>query len=107
MQQIIPQQTNQEQHNSSTQLLTTEDNPMKGQAAETLMNKLRKRGVPEEDWSYYLNSPHTWNYSVKSTSGLCKGVEVVLLTPTPCLPLWVDENSIGQFKQLKSRLKRC
>ena len=43
MQQIIPQQTNQDQHNSSTQLLTMEDDPMKGQAAQTLMNKLRKR----------------------------------------------------------------
>ena len=40
-----------------------------------------------------------------STSGLCKGVEVVLLTPTPCIPIWVDENSIGQFKQLRSKLK--
>ena len=29
----------------------------------------------------------------------------MLLTPTPCLPLWVDEFSKGQFKQLRIRLK--
>ena len=79
---------------------------MKGQAAETLMNKLRKRGVPEEDWSYYLKSPHTWDYNIKSESGLCKGIEVVLFTPTTSKPLWVDKSSSDEFIQLKIRLQK-
>ena len=43
MQQIIPQETDQDQHNNSTQLSTTENDPMKEQAAEALMKKLRKK----------------------------------------------------------------
>ena len=78
---------------------------MKRQKTEDLKNKLKGRRIPEEDWIYYLSPPHTWNYSVMATSGLCKGVKVVLLTPTPCIPIWVDEKAISQFKQLRSKLK--
>ena len=86
-------QTVQDQHNNSTQISTTKSDPMKEQAAEVLMKKLKKRGVPEEDWSYYLKSSHTWDYNIKSESGLCKGIEVVLFTPTTSKPLWVDKSS--------------
>ena len=88
-----------------TQSSITESDSMKRQKTEDLKKKLKGDGIPEENWSYYLRSPHTWNYSVMSTSGLCKGVEVVLLTPTPCIPIWFDKNSISQFKQLRSKLK--
>ena len=48
MQQIIPQQTDQDQHNNSTQLSTTKSDPMKGQAAEVLMKKLKKEGYQKK-----------------------------------------------------------
>ena len=60
--------------------------------------------VPEEDCNYYLTPPQTWDYSIMSTSGLCKEVEVVLVTPTPCIPSWIEEKSIDQFRQLRSKL---
>ena len=48
MQQIIPQETDQDQHNNSTQLSTTKSDPMKGQAAEVLMKKLKKEGYQKK-----------------------------------------------------------
>ena len=56
--------------------------------------------------SYYLKSSHTWDYNIKSKSGLCKGIEVVLLTPTTSKPLWVDKSSGDEFIQLKISLQK-
>ena len=46
--------------------------------------RLKIRGIPEDDWQYYIESPHSWDYSKVASSGLSKGVEVVLLSPTMC-----------------------
>ena len=82
-----------------------ERDPMKRQKTEELKKKLQGRRIPEEDWQCYLSPPHTWDYSITSTSGLCQGIEVVLLTPLAYTPIWVDENSLGRFRQLRSKLK--
>ena len=79
---------------------------MERQKTEELKKKLQGRRIPEENWLYYLSPPHTWNYSIKSTSGLCKGIEVVLLTPTTSKLLWVDKSSGDKFIQLKIRLQK-
>ena len=94
------------QSQPQTHLSTTKSDPMKRQATEVLMKRLKRRGVPEEDWSYYLKSPHTWNYNIKSKSGLYKGIEVVLLTPTASKPLWIDKSSVDEFVQLRERLQK-
>ena len=73
--------------------------------ADGMENILRDSTIPEEDWKYYLTPPQTWDYSIMSKSGLCKGVEVVLVTPTSCIPSWVEGESVDQFRQIRSKLK--
>ena len=73
--------------------------------AEEVKRKLRKREIPEENWQYYLESPHSWDYTNVTSSGLCKGVEVVLLSPTTCTPSWIVKESLSRFIQLRAKLK--
>ena len=61
------------------------------QKAEEMKRKLKKRGILEADWQYYLKSPHSWDFINMSSSGLCKGVEIVLLSPVTCTPNWIDK----------------
>ena len=72
--------------------------------AEEMENILRDSTIPEEDWKYYLTPPQMWDYSIMSESGLCKGVEVVLVTPTSCIPSWIEGESCDQFRQIRSKL---
>ena len=48
----------------------TERGSMESEKAEELKRKLRKRGIPEENWKYYLESPHSWDYTNVTSSGL-------------------------------------
>ena len=73
---------------------------------EEVKKRLEKRGIPEEDWLYYIESPHSWDYSEIAPSSLCKGVEVVLLSPTTCTPGWVKRGSLNRFIQLRGKLKK-
>ena len=69
---------------------STEDDKTK-----EVKRRLEKRGIPTEDWQYYVESPHSWDYSKVASSGLRKGVEVVLLSPTTCTPYWVVRGSFN------------
>ena len=70
-----------------------------------IKRRLKIRGIPEDDWQYYIESPHSWDYSKVASSGLSKGVEVVLLSPTTCTPSWVERGSLSRFIQLRGKLK--
>ena len=83
----------------------TERGSVESEKAEEVKRKLRKRGIPEENWQYYLESPNSWDYTDVTSSGLCKGVEVVLLSPTTCTPSWIVEESLSRFIQLRAKLK--
>ena len=74
--------------------------------AEELKNKLKGNDIPEEDWIYYLTHPQTWDYNNMSASGLCKGVEVILLTPTQCIPIWIDEKQTEIYNECERRNKK-
>ena len=78
---------------------STEDDKTK-----EVKRRLEKRGIPADDWQYYVESPHSWDYSKVASSGLSKGVEVVLLSPTTCAPSWVERGSISHFIQLRGKL---
>ena len=78
---------------------------MENQKAEEMKRKLKKRGISEGKWQYYLKSPHSWDFTNISSSGLCTGVEVVLLSPVTCTPTWVHKESLERFKQLRAKLK--
>ena len=69
-----------------------------------IKRRLEKRGIPADDWQYYVESPHSWDYSKVASSGLSKGVEVVLLSPTTCTPSWVERGSMSRFIQLRGKL---
>ena len=73
--------------------------------SEEVKKRLKKRGIPEDDWQYYIESPHSWDYSKVTSSGLSKGVEAVLLSPTTCTPSWVEKGSLSRFIQLRGKLK--
>ena len=73
--------------------------------SEEVKKRLRKRGIPEDNWQYYLESPHSWDYTDVTSSGLCKGVEVVLLSPTTCTPSWIVKESLSRFIQFRAKLK--
>ena len=70
-----------------------------------IKRRLEKRGIPADDWQYYVESPHSWDYSKVASSGLSKGVEVVLLSPTTCTPSSVEKGSLSRFIQLRGKLK--
>ena len=96
----IPSSTQTQQQclgrvNNAERESTTDDK------AEEVKRKLRKRGIAEDNWKYYLESPHTWDYTDVTSSGLCRGVEVVLLSPTTCTPSWIVKESLSRFIQLK------
>ena len=57
---------------------------------EMVKKKLKMRRVPEDDWQYYVKSPHSWDFSDVNPSGLSKGIEVVLLSPNTITPSWVQ-----------------
>ena len=57
----------------------TERESIEEDKSEEVKRRLRKRGIPEDNWQYYIESPHSWDYSDVASSGLCKGVEIVLL----------------------------
>ena len=83
----------------------TERESMEDDKAEEVKRKLRKRGIPEDNWQYFLESPRSWDYTDVTSSGLCRGVEVVLLSPTTCTPSWVVKGSLSRFIQLRAKLK--
>ena len=73
--------------------------------SEEVKQRLKKRGILEDDWQYCIESPDSWDYSEVASSGLSKVVEVVLLSPTTCTPSWVERGSLSRFIQLRGKLK--
>ena len=98
-----PEEVNQEEDVETTDNKIGNRESMERQ--EETKRKLQKRGIPEGNWQYYLNPPHTMDYTIISSSGLCKGVEAALLSPTTCLPIWVVKESIHHYVQLRAKLK--
>ena len=52
--------------------LNTVENTMRGPTAEDKLKevkrRLEKRGIPVDDWQYYTESPHSWDYSEVTSS---------------------------------------
>ena len=71
---------------------------------EMVKRKLKKRTVPEDNWQYYVKSPHSWDFSDVNPSELYKGIEVVLLSPITIAPSWVEKRSVKYFIKLKGNL---
>ena len=70
--------------------------------SEELKTKLKIFKIPEEDWYYLLTHPQQWDFSITSSSGLSKGVEVLFTTNVYCMPNWIQKN---QFLQIGSKLR--
>ena len=71
----------------------TERESIEEDKSEEVKRRLRKRGIPEDNWQYYIKSPHSWDFSDVTSSALSKGVEVILLSLTTITPSWVERGS--------------
>ena len=60
--------------------------PTEEDKVEEVKKKLEKRGIPTDDWQYHIKSPHSWDFSDVTPSGLSRGIEVVLLSPNTITP---------------------
>ena len=66
---VAPTMT-QPQPQALGRLNCTEREFMENQKAEKMKRKLKKRGISEGNWQYYLKSPHSWDFTNISSSGL-------------------------------------
>ena len=64
---------------------------------------LKRCGISQEDWMYYLHPPQTWDYATVSALGLTRGVEIVLTARTTSKPIWLKPNQLGLFKLLRDK----
>ena len=55
-------------------------------------------------WQYYIKSPHSWDFSDVTASGLNRGIEVVLLSPNTITLTWVERESVSHFIELRGKL---
>ena len=55
---------------------------------------------------HYIKSPDAWDFNDISSSGLNKGIEVILLSPNTITPYWVDRGSVSRFIQLRGELTK-
>ena len=79
-------------------------NPTEEDKIEEFKKKLEKRKIPTNEWQYYIKSPDAWDFNEISSSGLNKGIEVILLSPNTITPYWVDRGSVSRFIQLRGKL---
>ena len=78
--------------------------PTEEDRVNEVKKRLEKRGIPTDDWQYHIKSPHSWDFSDVTSSGLSKGVEVILLSPTTITPSWVERGPVSRFIDLKWKL---
>ena len=58
--------------------------------SEELKTKLKIFEVQEEDWYYFLTHPQQWDFSITSSSGLSRGVEMVFTALPHIMPNWIQ-----------------
>ena len=75
--------------------------PSEEDKIEEVKKKLEKRKIHIDDWQYYIKSPHSWDFSDVTPSGLNRGIEVVLLSPNTITLTWVERGSVSRFIELR------
>ena len=71
---------------------------------ERMKHVLMKRNIPQDLWTYYVESPERWNYEDTTEQGLQKGIKAILMSPNTVTPCWVEKESMTKFVSLKMKL---
>ena len=66
--------------------------------------QLVRRMIPAELWDYFLESPEHWNFGGTTKDGLWKGISNILTSPHTIAPLWIKEESVNKFLNLKMEM---
>ena len=66
---------------------------------------LKRCGISQEDWKYYLLPPQAWDCNIMSASGLTRWVEIILTARTTSKPIWLRPDQLAQFKQLRDKVR--
>ena len=76
------------------QVLGTSNIPSREQTMEEKKGKMRqqliRRKIPEDLWTYYLESPEHWDFDDAVEEGLQKGIKAILMSPNTVTPCWVE-----------------
>ena len=57
---------------------------------ERMKHVLMKRNIPQNLWTYYIETPERWNYEDTTEQGLQKGIKAILMSPRTVTPCWVE-----------------
>ena len=71
---------------------------------ERMKHVLVKRKIPENLWTYYLETPEQWSFEDTTEEGLQKGIKAILMSPHTVTPWWVEKESMNKFVSLKMKL---
>ena len=78
--------------------------PTEEEKADKMRVQLRKRKIPEENCSYYIEAPEHWDFNDIAESGLQRGIKVILMSPNTVTPGWVEKDSVDRFVKIKMKL---
>ena len=69
-----------------------------------MRQQLVRRKIPEDLWTYYLESPEHWELDDAAEGGLQNGIKAILMSPNTVTPCWVEKESMNKFVSLKMKL---